>query len=354
MMQPLSADAAIGPAWRHTRALLFAPRRLGLLLKLTFIACLTLAGQGASYNPPRHVPLASAPREFVVTMFAFQVLMSVVFLIIGLVFFYLGSRLQFVLFEVVLRRDTVLGPIWTRYGRATWRWIGLKLFIVVPLLLLMVPLTIRIMHVSEHSFPPGSTPGPAAVFHIFAAMLRFMLAIMAVGVLFAVFFALAQDFGLPSMALESTSIRDTIARVLRLCAQEPGPVAFYVLLRMLFMVIGGIVAEVLAAIASFIALVPFAAIGFLLYKLLMRGSVAAHLLFGFGIGLLVVAYLALLICFAVIAVGSLYVFLQAYALFFLAGRYPMVGQYMERYLPQPIYTHPAFQPTPFPPTPPAV
>jgi hypothetical protein len=352
-MQPLSATEAISPAWSHTRNLLLAPRRFGLLFKVTLIACLTLAGQSVSYGPPRAPHAANAPHEFVLVMLGFQMFMSFVFLAVALVFFYLGSRLQFVLFDVVLRGDTFIAPIWQRFGRVTWKWIGLKLFLIIPLLLVMVPFTIRIAHFSEQAFPPGTAPTWPALVHFFAGFLRIMLEIMALGMLFAVFYGLVQDFGLPSIAMENTPLRETVERIFHLIRAEPGQVALYVLLRMLLMFVGGVAAEIGATVVAAVALVPFGVVGYALYKFLLHGALTGRLLFGFGAGLLIVAYLALLFCLIVIAIGYLYTFLQSYALFFLGGRYPMVGQYMERFLPQPVYA----QPQPWAPglyTPPSV
>ena len=67
---------------------------------------------------------------------------AVLGLLIGLVLFYLSSRLQFTIFHIVLRSETTVAPIWHRYGPATWRWIGLKLLFFFGAVLCLSPILV--------------------------------------------------------------------------------------------------------------------------------------------------------------------------------------------------------------------
>src|SRR6202012_5893504 len=62
-------------------------------------------------------------------------------------------------------------------------------------------------------------------------------------------------------------------------------------------------------------------------------------------------FLVLLILACIMGSGYLYTFLQAYALYFLGGRYSLVGGYLEPLLPQPVYAYPGVPQGYYPPAP---
>ena len=138
-MLPLSAIDAIGPAWSHTRRLLWDKRDWRLLLKIGAVAVFAQLG-GANFNSGSfpnslgngtHTPSGIPHTAFIAAMVGVIVVVAIFALLFSLALFYLGSRLQFVLFEIVLRSDTTVAPIWRRYGAATWRWIGLKILFFI-------------------------------------------------------------------------------------------------------------------------------------------------------------------------------------------------------------------------------
>src|SRR5580698_10194898 len=99
-MRPLSAVDAITPAWNHTRHLLIAPRHWRLLFKICAVAFFANMGGGSfssSYPGRGHLPGLSP--AIAASIFALAVVIGSIALLIALAFFYLGSRLQFVLFE---------------------------------------------------------------------------------------------------------------------------------------------------------------------------------------------------------------------------------------------------------------
>ena len=355
MMQPLSAADAIGPAWRHTRMFLLAPRRWQTLLKICAVAFFANLGGFNGHVGNSRQTWVGMPPHMAALMISFALILGIIAIAIALAFFYLGSRLQFVLFETVLRRDTVVGPIWSRYGAATWRWMALKLMCAFVVLLCLAPLLVPAVIHFVHAMPKGQT-GPAVVWHSFMAVTNFIvIAFLLVLVIVAVA-VLIKDFGLPSMALESTDYRETLARVGRLVRAEPGQAALYVFLRLVMGVLGVIAVELALVMAAVISLLPLGGVGLLLWKTLHgSGGLATGILFGLLGVVLCVAFLALFVCAAVVAIGFVHVFLQAYALYFLGGRYPLLGSYLEPVLPQTVYpaapwTPPAYYPPPAPPT----
>src|ERR1700679_208435 len=101
-MQTLSAVDAISPAWDHTRKLLLSPIRWQTLLKIGIVAFFA-EGAGNSFRSgsnrmgsgnhwPMHFPAIIAVASLIV-------LIGFVALLLALAFFYLSSRLQFVLFD---------------------------------------------------------------------------------------------------------------------------------------------------------------------------------------------------------------------------------------------------------------
>ena len=354
MMQPLSAADAIGPAWRHTRLLLLAPRRWQTLLKICAVAFFAnIGGFNGSFNQGSHAGRGMPPHITAMLM-SMALIFGMIAVMLALAFFYLSSRLQFVLFETVLRRDTTVAPIWNRYGAATWRWMALKLMCGVAVLLclapVLVPLVIRVIH----TMPKGQA-APAEMVHFFTTIASFLAIGLLVGLVIGAAAVLIKDFGLPSMALESTDYGETLARVGRLVRAEPGQAALYVFLRLLMGIAGVIAAEMALVMAAVIALIPFGGVGLLLWKVLHGGGLATGILFGLFAAVLGLGFIALFVCAAIVAIGYVHVFLQAYALYFLGGRYPLLGQYLEPVLPQTVYPAapwgpPAYYPPPAPPS----
>lgn len=357
MMQPLSAADAFGPAWRHTRQLVFAPRRLGTFLKLTLLASLAgMAGSGYNFtrgmrNQPAHTPavISSAMHAM---MHSFLIVFILAIVVFSLALFYIGSRLQFVLFECVLRVDRTIGPIWRRYGAATWHWIGVRVLCIVLYLVCLGPVLIPFLIRMRHA--PSAQGRPIEMLQFFSGMMGYAAVLFVASILFGAFFILLLDFGLPSMALESTSLRETVARIGRLVQAEPGQVALYIVLRMVVGFVLVMAAEVVVVLAGLIVGIPLGIAGFAAWKLIPHAGMGGKVLAGLIIATLALGFLALLFTALMAAVGYVILLMQSYALFFLGGRYPMVGQYMERYLPQPVYPplqpwQPAYNVPPAPP-----
>ncbi|HSY34145.1 MAG TPA: hypothetical protein VK814_00205 [Acidobacteriaceae bacterium] len=352
-MRLLSAIDAIGPAWNHTSRILIAPRNWRLALKIGAVAFFAqVGGCNSSFSSPgRHLP--SAPPALIAGIVALAFLLASIALLIGLAFFYLSSRLQFVLFEVVLRSDTTLSPIWRRYASATWHWIGLKILYFLAAIIcaapILVPLVIHFIREMGPSFHGATPQDPVA---LFVAILGFISAIFFIVVLIGIGYALLYDFGLPSMALESTSISDTVSRVWSLIRSEPGPVALYVLMRFLLAIGGSLAADSILVVGALIAFMPFGGVGLIAWLSLRHAGLAGHvamIAIWIVLGLIL---LALVVLAAIILSGFVYTFLQAYALYFLGGRYPLVGAYLEPFLAPP-YPYPGYPgagaPPPIPP-----
>jgi hypothetical protein len=335
-MRPLSAIDAIGPAWNHTRRLLPTPRNWRLFLKIGAVAFFAqVGGCNGSYNAPGHgwhghsVPFVAATVAIALTaaLFAFA---------IGLIFFYLRSRLQFVLFEVVLRSETTIAPIWHRYSRATWYWMALKVLFFLAAIIcatpILVPIVIAFIHSAGPAFSNGELQNPVA---FFLAILAFLGALFFLFLLIGIAYLLLHDFGLPSMALESTSLSETVRRVWHLLRTEPGPVLLYVLMRFLLGIACTLAADCVLFFAALIVLIPFGGAAVIDWFSLRNANFAGHVAMITIWVLLGLAFFVLLFLAAIMLLGYVFVFMQAYALYFLGGRYPLVGAYLAPFLPPP-------------------
>ncbi|QMV19297.1 hypothetical protein GOB94_11850 [Granulicella sp. 5B5] len=356
-MRPLSATDAISPAWNHTSTLLLAPRSWSLLLKIGAVAIFAGLGGGFSTGlPPNHgvSHLPSVSPLFAAAMLSVIIGISLLALVIGIALLYLGSRLQFVLFEVLLTRRTTIGPIWARYGSVTWRWIGLKLLFMLAALLCMAPILVpagiylfrNVFDASNGVHPNLSIFVPAMALSIFAIALGALV--------IAAIWVWLSDFGLPSIALEDTSITETVQRVLSLVRAEPGQFILYLLLRMVLSFAFTLVAEIGLAIGAVIALIPIGVGGGILWMALHSGGVIGKAVMITGWVVLAIAFLTVFVCAAIMTLGYVRSFLKTYSLYFLGGRYPRLGEYLDQYqatLPIPAPSYPQPYPPYAPPNP---
>ncbi|MHB1022304.1 MAG: DUF7544 domain-containing protein [Acidobacteriaceae bacterium] len=334
-MNVYSAAEAIGPAWERTKSILLEPFEWRRYLKLTFVAMFAaLSTAGFSLPNPARLALTldkhhSLPAEITAALVGLAVIFGLGIFIVGLVLFYIGSRLQFVLFDVIATKNSTVGPIWRKYGSQTWRWIGLKLLLflmagVVGAMLaivLMLPLIRQITHQ-----PIGTAMSPADILrHILGPILL----IIAFSIVVAVVYILLWDFAIPPMALENASIGTAIGRVGKLIRNEPGEILLYLLMRFLLGIVFGMAAMLVYALAMLISLLPFSIVGGVLYLALRNAGPAGHVLL---IAWAIVSGLVLLVwnlCVYTGVIGYLIAFWQSYVLAFYGGRYPLLGNLLE-------------------------
>ncbi|HEY4010930.1 MAG TPA: hypothetical protein VGM11_12320 [Acidobacteriaceae bacterium] len=329
-MTPLSATDAITPAWQHTRRLLLGPRDPRLFFKIAAVAFFAEVLSGSfSFSPPLHNghPTGGGPSPAILaTILSIIFICAAVGLLIGLVFFYLSSRLQFTIFHVVLRSETTVAPIWRRYGPATWRWMGLKILFFLGAFAVLAPILIPGIFYLIHAITLQSHGDNSHIVGFVLTGFSFALLLMLTVFALAVATILLRDFGLPSMALEGTSLRETVRRVVALSRAEPGQVGLYLLLRFCLAMAGAFTAEFVLGALVLVLGAPLGGVGFGLWATLHTAGAGARagMIGGWVIlGLALVAALAI----ALIALfGYLFTFLQAYAIFFLGGRYPLLGQ----------------------------
>jgi hypothetical protein len=339
----------------RTHDLLGRPFRLGTFLKITAVAFFAEMGGGFNYNFGRGSSngIHQLPPAMLAFVVAFAVIIGLISLVVGLILFYIGSRLQLVLLEMVAIRHTYVAPLWRKYGSRTWRWIGLRLLIILCMLLLLLPFIITaVLYFFHHAHEAGAL-GVADFFsglHI-AQILLFVAAVLIVLLVLSAIYMLVRDLALPFLALEDLTISQSLGRLRALIAAEPGQVILYIILRMVLGLVFGIVAEIAVVLVLLVSLIPPGIVGVILwFSLRHAGTAGIVVLIACAIfGALV--FLCWAVCVVLGFMGSLITFLQAYALYFLGGRYPLLGDLLDRSTPPPAYAY-AFPPSPPPYQPP--
>ncbi len=355
-MRPLSAIDAIGPAFGRAKDVLARPFQLRTFLKIAAVAFFAEMGGGLNLNLGRGSSngIHQLPTAMIAFIVAFAVLIGFLALVIGLILFYIGSRLQLVLLELVATRYTLIGPLWRKYDSRTWRWIGLKLLFFLCVLIVLLPFTIAgvlyfIHHV--HGIDAVSGFNPFAGMHL-AQILLFIAAAFLVLLAICALYMLVRDLALPFLALEDLGISHSLERLRLLFAAEPGQFILYVVLRMVLGIVFTIAAEIAVFLVLLVSLIPPGIVGLILWLILHKaGTAGIVVLVGCAIfGALV--FLCWAVCVAIAFMGSLLTFFQAYALYFLGGRYPILGDLLDRSTPPPVYAYAKAYPPPPPYQPP--
>ena len=349
-MQPLSATDAIAPAWQHTRRLLLGPRNPRLFFKIAAVAFFAeMMSSTFSFSPPfnsSHTGSGGSSPSITAAIIGIIFLCAIGGLLIGLVLFYLSSRLQFSIFHIVLRSETTVAPIWRRYGSATWRWMGLKILFFLCAFACLAPILIPGIFYVIHAVTLQSHGDNSHIVGFILTGMFFVFLFVLFILALAVATVLLRDFALPSMALEGTPLRETVRRVVALTRAEPGQVSLYLLLRFCLTTAGVFVSEILILLLGLVVGGPLAGLGFGLWTTLHTAGTGARAGMIGGWVILALALFAVLAVGVICLFGYLFAFLQAYAIFFLGGRYPLMGQLLVE-PPAPII--PAVHPQPWTP-----
>ena len=364
---PASAVDCVQPALQHVREQLFTRFRWGQWSRLALVGILAaeLHVGGCNFGnfgqllqqPPRshsglmrsslppgfprfnpaHIPehLGQFVGLIVVAIFALIVL-SVVFL-------YINSVFRFILFDSVLRRECSIGGGWSKWRRAGGRfflwqivfqiavWLFLAVLVGVPLALAFAAgwMTDLRQHLARLVIGGILLVGLFVVFALAAAVVQ----------------VLAKDFLVPLMALEGLDFADGWHRLLGMIGREKGRYAVYLLLKLVLSIAAAILFSILAIVPILFVVVP-AVIAVVAGSAAGMGwnvtTISLAIIFGSLLFFLLI-YLVALVCVPAT------VFFPAYAMYFLAARYPALDALLH---PAPAPAPPAPEMPPVPESPP--
>jgi hypothetical protein len=339
-MRILNAIDAISPAIARTRLVLFTPFRKGRTWKFCATAYLATAGSMFLPFPLIFLVLIPLADEKAGHGFAtFIIVLVIACTALYLLIFYLCSRIRFAFFDVVLNRDQLIAPAWRKYGPQSLRWTLFK--VVLGTLfgaLLAAPMAAYIRSIvsaflSLH-LEPGQQPPPEFFTRILATYAVVFVVYFVIGLFFFVS-SLLNDFIVPSLALEDTTLGEAFRRLGQLIRREPGQFTFYALLKLGMGFAGyfaaGFVFEIVILLALLIVGCIAGGIGFLLY--LAHVPIGVLIVLGVILGIAFYIFMVFY-CFQFV-IGTLITFLEAYKLYFLGGRYPMLGDLLDRSTPLP-------------------
>lgn len=328
----VSAIDCVQPAIRHAREQLFARFRWGQWSRLALVGILAaelrvggcnfgrigfrgLRSKGSGHEVPVfHLPHIDPAR---IGQFLGLIMLAVLIVIVlGFVLLYINSVFRFMLFDSVLRRECSISEGWRRWHRAGGRFFLWQLVFQISAgmffaFLIGVPLAMAatagwITNPLEHV---GRLAG--GVILLIGAVLIFALLAAAVQVL-------ARDFLVPIMALEGLDFADGWSRLLALIRPEPGTYVVYLLLKLAL----AILAAILFAIIS---VIPILAIVLPVVTAVLLGKSAGLVWSVTTISLAVIfgtmLLLGVIYLIALVSVPAI-VFFPAYAMYFLAARYP--------------------------------
>lgn len=336
-MQRLNAIDALTPAFTRAHELLFQPFRVGRSWKL---AAAQYFGQVGAFFAPMPLMLLLIPSSDMDLGIARPIL-AVLFSVATLVFFgvfYLGLRMQFVNFEMVVTRSTFIGPMWRRYAARVWPVLGFKVLMGTILSVALAPFLwksmAKLIQIMMHmpQFTPGQPPDPAFFQSTFGQIMSLEGIMMSGFLLIKLVSTSFEDFVLPFYILEDIRLTSAIRRGLAAFAADPLHFILYLVLKPILFIVGFIIQYVsmlLLSIPIIIIAVIVAIVGIAISTAMGGSGGPGHIL-GFAAG--VVLYLALIaamIWYQIGTVGYLSTLLEAYGAYFLGGRYPLLGNMLE-------------------------
>ncbi len=333
-MPLFTAMDAVSPAISRWQRLLFRDFRIGLLLKLSFVALLAELSGGGGGSGTRswgnsgghggsiggwHPQSAAISSALVAALVVFGILAFV----IGVVMFYLSCRMKFVEFHIAATEDTSVAPAWRRYGPQTWKlfWVSLciSIFGFVAFVAVAAPIVLSLMHQAGETWsnPSGNTilGMVLALAPIFFAWLLLMALVMMV----------VRDFMLPVWALEGASVGQAWQRARQIIERAPGDFVKYALVKAVLRLAAGIAGGTAWFLSVLISAVPVVAVGAGVYFALRyagTGVTIGMIILAIAVGAVFLVWGALLF---IVFLGAPMLGLQCYAVEWLGGRYPLLG-----------------------------
>jgi hypothetical protein len=335
-MPLFTAIDAVSPAISRWQRLLFRDFHIGLLLKLSFVALLAELSGGGGGSGSRGFGNAGNlgghgghigdwhPQSpvFSSAILAAIIVFGILAFIVGMVIFYLSCRMKFVEFHIAATEDKLVGPAWRRYGPQTWKlfWvtIAIGLLGLIALAVVTVPIVLSLMHRGgDWAQPSGNT-----ILGLILALLPIVFAWM---LIMALVMMVIRDFMLPVWALEGATTGQAWQRAREIIERAPGDFAKYALVKAVLRLAVGIAGGLAWFLSVVISAVPVVAVGAAVYFALRNsgsGATAGMIFLAIAAAAVFLVWGALLF---IVFLGAPLLGLQCYAVEWLGGRYPLLG-----------------------------
>jgi len=355
-----SATDAIGPAFERTKHLLFKPFRWSFWWRMTLVCLFT--GQlgagfnGFNFNIPANFPQdrrRGGSSEFLSNL-PWHVDPSTLWLWVGigviaflalamifLVFMYISSVLQFVLFDSVLLGECHIRESWSRRqgpGRKYFKFSLIVAAISWTIVLVVFGTPVLFAWASGIFNEPSKHLAILIVAGIILALLFVVFSLA-----LAAFSVLARDLLVPVLAMEDLALKDAFDKVKAMVAADKTGYAVYALMRFLLLIAVGIVFGIINMVLIMAVVLPTVLMGVLVFTLVPGGGGVAHGVLIAVFALLAIVIGILLICTTLMVSLPGGVFQQSFSMYFVAARYQPLMHYM--------YPPPPPMPPPYVPPP---
>jgi hypothetical protein len=327
---PLSAVDVISPAFVRMKQHLFKPFRLSQWVRLAIVGFLAgeLGTSGFGSRFPANLPFPQDPASSGpnlpfgggLLLFAILFMAGLLALAVGVAFIYVGSRMQFVLFDSVLAGECRIREFWSRRGAVAFRYFVWQLLFVVcivfgMILLLGIPLLL--------SYSMGWFSNPRE--HLLPLVLGgivLLLVFLAVLVVIGTVKVLVKDFVVPQMVLDNVSVGEGWERLWSMMTQEKAGYAGYIAMKIVLSFAAAVILSSVMAVVFLVLLIPVGGAGAIT---VLAGKAAGLTWNPLTIAIAIVVGSIILIAFLIIATlisVPAVVFFPAYAIHFFAERYP--------------------------------
>jgi hypothetical protein len=329
-MKAYSASEAISPAIERTKRYLFEPFDWGMYLKLSAVACIT-EGFSANLNLHSHhssplpsggSPMLHLPAEIIAAIIA----VALLGLVIGIIVFYLITRLRFAFFHCLAHKTKLIRPAWTLYRAQAMRLFKASLVVWFAFLAILALVLLPFFFTFFELIRNADSGGHFDVLKFLLTLLPLIAVVIVLSLLAYGIDVVMRDFMLPHMALENSSFGQAWAAVRPRIGAEKGTFFIYLFLRAVLPFVAMIGVFIVAAIPLFIVFGALGLAGMGFHAALANGTgvialfrIAIEIMFGVtgaGLGLLVAFSLG----------GPVATWVRNYALLFYGGRYAALGE----------------------------
>jgi hypothetical protein len=365
---PVSAVECVQPALQHAREQLFTPFRWGQWSRLALVGILAaeLHVGGCSFgnfsggwprgphrNQNEFLPSSALPHglplfnhahisEHIAQFLGLIVIGIFAAMVLALILLYISSVFRFILFDSVLRRECSISEGWRKWRRVGGRFFLWQIVFQIAaclFLAVLVGLPLALAFAAGWTTDLRQHVGRLVVGAILLLGLFLGLVLTAVAVQ-----VLAKDFLVPIMAVEDLDFADGWHRLLAMMRREKGRYAVYLLLKLVLSIAAGILFSIIAIIPALFVVIP-GVVAVLAGRAAGMGWSVTTISLAIILGTLLVLLMIYLI--ALVCVPAT-VFFPAYAMYFLAARYPNLDALLH---PVPALAAPEVPPVPSPPPP---
>jgi hypothetical protein len=346
-----SATQALSPAIDRTRRILFVPFHWWTFLKLCAVAVFT-EGFGGNYNfsspshsttnPSTSSPLNSSFRSegaaaFHLTAVQIGAIAGAVLIVfaIGILLFYLVTRLRFALFYCLAYQVKEIRPGWRLYREPANRFFKLNLAVALIFMFFVVLAVAPFAFGFYRIFRQTQGGGHFDVLLFVSLFLPALALLLVIAVLAVTVDIVLRDFMLPHFALEDATAGEAWRMVRARVQAEKGSFFLYAVLRILLPIAAVIALVIALAIPMLLAFGLCALLFAGAHALAASGTLTVSIAGGALEVLVGLAIFALALLVAVCFGGPLSIWVRNFALVFYGGRYPLLGNIL--FPPPPIY-----------------